>query len=132
MIFFKLKPTTIIVISSILTILLVISYLICGYRTLDFPDFYTVEDKLYEISTILFHLFFLFPAVLGLVYGRKRRIITLQNTIQISLAYILYFFLTLFSHLSFFWASDPLETGLTIIAGLSYSVVLGIIMLEII
>ena len=108
-----------------LTIFLVISYLIYGYKTLDFPDFYTVEDKFYEISTVLFHMFFLFPAIVGLIYAIKKR----KETMIIPLSYVLYFLLSIFSYSSFFWTNDPLGTGLIFLMGLLYSLILGVFML---
>ena len=110
---------------SLFVIVALLAFFIYEWSNLEFPEFYTQEDKMYEYTTLFYHLPVLFPALIGLwVYKKSFKSLT------VLIGYIVYFLLIVLSYSSFFWAEDSLEAGLFfVILAIPYSVIFTIYML---
>lgn len=121
----KIKENTAKIIFAISTfvILIVLAYFIYTWANFNFPEFYTFEDKMYEYTTILFHLPFLLPAIIGLSNRNK-------NQLLILIGYVIYLLLAILCYSSILWADDPLAAGMFfVLFGLPYSIVFSLFLL---
>jgi len=115
----------VILVVSLFVILVLLALFIYQWNNLEFPEFYTYQDKMYEYITIFYHLPVLLPALIGLwVYKKPFKSLT------VLIGYIVYFLLIILSYSSFLWANDSLETGFFfIILTMPYSIIFTVYML---
>ncbi|MCF6296938.1 MAG: hypothetical protein L3J08_02985 [Flavobacteriaceae bacterium] len=115
----------VILVISLLVILALLFFFIYQWSNLEFSEFYTHQDKIYEYTAIFYHLPVLLPALIGLWIYKKS-----FKSLTVLIGYVVYFLLIILSYSSLFWANDPLEAGFFfVILAMPYSIIFTIYML---